>query len=49
MRAAQAQVGSGLKDLKLSENLNEIAELNAAEEKKAELQQYTEKFEKGIS
>ena len=41
MRAAQAQVGSGQKDLKLSENLHEIARLSAAEEKKAELQQYT--------
>ena len=39
--AAQAQVGSGKKDLKLSENLHEIARLSAAEEKKAELQQYT--------
>ena len=42
MRAAQAQVGSGLKDLRLSKNLHEIARLSAAEEKKAELQQYTE-------
>ena len=42
MRAAQAEVGSGLKDLKLSKNLHEIARLNAAQEKKAELQQYTE-------
>ena len=41
MRTAQAQVGSGQKDLKLSENLHEIARLSAAEEKKAELQQYT--------
>ena len=36
MRAAQAQVGSGLKDLRLSKNLHEIARLSAAEEKKAE-------------
>ena len=41
LRSVQAQVGSGRKDLKLSDNLHEISRLSAADEKKAELQQYT--------
>tara|TARA_B100001115_G_scaffold160073_1_gene134236 strand:- start:364 stop:1632 length:1269 start_codon:yes stop_codon:yes gene_type:complete len=42
MKSIQSQVGSGKADLKLSENLHEIAKLNAAEEKIAETNQFME-------
>ena len=42
MKSIQAQVGSGRADLKLSENLHEIAKLNAAEEKISETSQFLE-------
>jgi len=42
MKSIQAQVGSGRADLKLSENLHEIAKLNAAEEKISETNQFME-------
>ena len=42
MKAIQSQVGSGKADLKLSENLHEIAKLSAAEEKIAETNQFME-------
>ena len=42
MKSIQAQVGSGKAELKLSENLHEIAKLNAAEEKIAETTQFME-------
>ena len=42
MKSIQAQVGSGKADLKLSENLHEIAKLSAAEEKIVETNQFME-------
>ena len=42
MKSIQSQVGSGKADLKLSENLHEIAKLSAAEEKIAETNQFME-------
>ncbi len=42
MKSIQSQVGSGKADLKLSENLHEIAKLNAAEEKIVETNQFME-------
>ena len=42
MKSIQAQVGSGKAELKLSENLHEIAKLNAGEEKIAETTQFME-------
>jgi len=42
MKSIQAQVGSGRADLKLSENLHEIAKLSAAEEKIVETNQFME-------
>ncbi len=42
MKSIQAQVGSGKADLKLSENLHEIAKLSAAEETIAETNQFME-------
>ena len=40
MKSIQSQVGSGKADLKLSENLHEIAKLSAAEEKIVETNQF---------
>ncbi|MBQ60238.1 MAG: flagellar hook-associated protein 3 [Euryarchaeota archaeon] len=40
MKSIQAQVGSGKADLKLSENLHDIAKLSAAEEKISETNQF---------
>ena len=42
MKSIQSQVGSGKADLKLSENLHEIAKLSAAEEKIVETNQFME-------
>ena len=42
MKSIQSQVGSGKVDLKLSENLHEIAKLSAAEEKIVETNQFME-------
>ena len=42
MKSIQSQVGSGRADLKLSENLHEIAKLSAAEEKIVETTQFME-------
>ena len=42
MKSIQSQVGSGKADLKLSENLHEIAKLSAAEEKITETNQFME-------
>ena len=42
MKSIQSQVGSGKADLKLSENLHEIAKLSAAEEKILETNQFME-------
>ena len=42
MKSIQSQVGSGRADLKLSENLHEIAKLSAAEEKIVETNQFME-------
>ena len=42
LKSLQSQVGSGKKDLKLSENLYDISKLNAAEEKKFETLKFLE-------
>ena len=49
MKSIQSQVGSGKADLKLSENLHEIAKLSAAEEKIVEYNQFMENSKRAIT
>ena len=49
MKSIQSQVGSGKADLKLSENLHEIAKLSAAEEKIVETNQFMENSKRAIT
>ena len=49
MKSIQSQVGSGKADLKLSENLHEIAKLNAAEEKITETNQFMENSQRAAT
>ena len=49
MKSIQSQVGSGKADLKLSENLHEIAKLSAAEEKIVETNQFMENSKRALT
>ena len=49
MKSIQSQVGSGKADLKLSENLHDIAKLSAAEEKIVETNQFMENSKRALT
>ena len=49
MKSIQSQVGSGKADLKLSENLHEIAKLSAAEEKIVETNQFMKNSKRALT